>query len=200
MDCLCGLLKVRPWMALNFLKWNSNTTEEDLFKVAVLGGMDSGLVLVLRSGASPLWGIGDQMWLSQPLRAPSIHHPLVRSQLPPKFQAQARPQVTFQIVQPHSHPIPTWVPSLPLAWLSKCSSLSDAVAGSQATTASAITQNCEQMSRLLTWTVLNHYITLVLKITALAPHKILHPLLGLAPELLALLTCSSLPKRAACAS
>lgn len=129
-----------------------------------------------------------------------IHPPSFgQIQLPPKFQAQAGPQGTFQIVQPHSHPIPTLVPSLPLAWLSQCSSHS-LFAGSQAAAASAITQNYEQMSRLLTWTVLNHYITLVLKITALAPHKILHLLLDLAPELLDLLTCSSLPKRAACAS
>lgn len=102
-------------MALNFLKWNSNTTDEDVFKVAVLGGMDSDLGLVLRTGASPpLWG-SDQMWVSRPLSASSIHHPLVRSQLPPKFQAQAGPQGTFQTVQPHSHSIPTLVPSLPLA-------------------------------------------------------------------------------------
>ena len=31
-------------MALNFLKWNSNTTVEYVFKVVVLGGMDSDLV------------------------------------------------------------------------------------------------------------------------------------------------------------
>lgn len=41
-------------MALNFLKWNSNTADEYAFKVAVLGGMDSDLVIVLRIGASPL--------------------------------------------------------------------------------------------------------------------------------------------------
>lgn len=186
-------------MALNFLRWNSNIADEDVFKVVVLGGMDPDLVLVLNVGASPLlWG-SDQMRLSWPLSAPSIHHHLFRSKLLPKFQAEARPQVAFQIVQPPSHPISMLMPSLPLAWLSKCNSHS-LFAGSQAATASAITQNCEQMSRLLTWTVLNHYITLLLKITALAPHKILHPLLGLAPELLDLLTCSSLPKRAACAS
>lgn len=161
--------------------------------------MDSELVLVLSIGASPLlWG-SDQMWVPWPLSAPSIHHCLFRSQLPPKFQAQARPQVAFQIVQPRSHHTPTLMPSLPLAWLSKNNPHS-LFAGSQAETASTITQNCEQMSRLLTWTVLNNYITLLLKITALAPHKISHPLLGLAPELLDLLTCSSLPKRAACVS
>lgn len=194
MGCLCGLLKVRPWMPLNFLKWNSNTADVSVFTVAVLGGLGSDLVL--RVGASPLlWG-SDQMWVSLSLSAPSIHYRLFRSQLPPKFQAQARPQVTFQLC---SHPIPRLMPSLPLAWLSKCNSHS-LFAGSQAETAPAITQNCEQMSRILTWTVLNHYITLVLKITELAPHKILHPLLGLAPELLDLLTCSSLLKRATCAS
>lgn len=31
-------------MTLNFLKWNSNTTDEYVFKVVVLGGMDSDLV------------------------------------------------------------------------------------------------------------------------------------------------------------
>lgn len=31
-------------MTLNFLKWNSNTTDEYIFKVVVLGGMDSDLV------------------------------------------------------------------------------------------------------------------------------------------------------------
>lgn len=51
-------------MALNFLRWNSNTADEDVFKVVVLGGMDPDLVLVLNVGASPLlWG-SDQMRLS----------------------------------------------------------------------------------------------------------------------------------------
>lgn len=195
MGCLCGLLKVRLWMALNFLKWNSNTADEYVFKVAVLGGMDSDSVIVLRIGASPL------LWGSDGWPDLSVHRPSTIICSDPNclqnFRLRLDPELHFELCTPTSHPIPML--SLPLAWLSKCKSHS-LFAGSQAATASAITQNCEQMSRLLTWTVLNHYITLVKKITALAPHKILHPLLGLAPELLDLLTCSSLPKRAACAS
>lgn len=59
-------------MALIFIKWNSNTTDENVFKEVVLGGMDSDLVPVLRVAASPLpWG-SDQIWVSQPLSAPSF--------------------------------------------------------------------------------------------------------------------------------
>lgn len=100
-------------MPLNFLKWNSNTADVSVSTVVVLGGLGSDLVLVLRVGASPLlWG-SDQMWLSLSLRAPSIHHHLFRSQLPPKFQAQARPQVTFQIILP-PHPQADAIPAFGL--------------------------------------------------------------------------------------
>lgn len=182
-------------MALNFLKWNSNTTDEYVFRVVVLGGMDSDLVFGLSIGASPLlWG-SDQMWVSQPLSAPSIHSDpncLQNSRL------RLDPKWHFKLCNPAPAPSPHWCH--PCLWPESVSNSHSLFAASQAETASTITQNCEQMSRLLTWTVLNHYITLLLKITALAPHKISHPLLGLAPELLDLLTCSSLPKRAACAS